>query len=86
MCGATYWVPRLSPRGLSPHGLSPRRLSPREDDDVRDFRHASLARGEPLFPGVTFFPVHRELLRVFTDNLCFKSADGERHTDRGLYG
>ena len=36
-------VPRLSPRGLSP-----RRLSPREDD-IRDFRPASVALGEPFF-------------------------------------
>ena len=39
-----------------------------------------------VFPGVTIFPVHREMVRVFVDNLCFKSGDRESHTDHELHG
>ena len=65
--------------------LSPLRLSPLEDGDVRDFRPASVALREPLSPGVTIFPVLRELFRVFTDHLWFKSGDRESHTDHELH-
>ena len=73
-------IPRLLPRGLSP-----RRLSPREDDDIHDFRPASVALSQQLFLRVTIFPVHLELRRVFTDNLWLKSKDREGHTDYELH-
>ena len=68
-------VPRLSP-----HGLSPRRLSPREDDDIRNFRPASVALGEPLFPGVTFFLFNGNCLG-YSLTICGSSPEAGKVTE-----